>query len=163
MIRIGMIVVLGAVIGSMAIALYAYVLYQPNIIEVSHGEPVIVGPIEYAIIFEDVHDGMNDVKPNDRFVKIRINMMNVDAQSATVSGGQFYFIDAAGERHWPVYGNGTFGQEDLLRETLQAGEHITRTTQFDVPFSSDEAYNVIIRPAKEHNSIDMAIVCLTNC
>lgn len=163
MIRIGMVVVLGAVIGSMIIALYAYTLYQPNMIEVSHGEPVIVGPIEYAIMLEDVHDGIDDVRPNDRFVKIRINMMNIDTQSATVSGGQFYFVDATDKRHWPIYGNGTFGQEDLLRETLQGGEHITRTTQFDVPYNADETYSVIIRPAKEHNSVDLAIVCLTNC
>ncbi|MYC79851.1 MAG: DUF4352 domain-containing protein [Cenarchaeum sp. SB0661_bin_35] len=163
MIQIGMVIVLGAVIGSMAIALYAYVLYQPNIIEVSHGEPVVVGPIEYAIVFEDIHDGIDDARPNDRFVKIRINMMNVGTESATISGGQFYFVDTDGERHWPVYGNGTFGQEDLLRETLQSGEHITRTTQFDVPYMDDETYSVIIRPAKEHNSMDMAVVCITNC
>ena len=158
-----MVVVLGAIIGSMVIALYAYTLYQPNVIEVSQGEPVIVGPIEYAITFEDAHDGIGDVTPNDKFVKIRINMANIDTQSATVSGGQFYFVDAAGKRHWPVYGNGTFGQEDLLRDTLRAGEHITRTTQFDVPYNADEKYSVIIRPAKEHNSVDMAIVCLTGC
>ena len=163
MVRIGMVVVMGAIVGSMAIALFAYTLYQPNIIEVYQGEPARVGPIEYAITFEGVHEGSGDVVPNDQFVRIRINMVNVGEESAAVSGGQFYFVDENGKRHWPIYGNGTFGQEDLLRDVLQPGEHITRTTQFDVPFDDDATYYVYIRPAKEHGTTDYAVVCMTNC
>ena len=163
MIRIGMVLIFGGIVGSMAIALYAYTLYQPNEIMVPHGEPVILGPMEYAITFEGVNNGNDEFRPEHAFVKVRVNMQNVAGYDATVSGGQFYIVTAGSMPQQPRFGNGTLGQEDLLRETLQPGTHITRTTQFDVPFSDEATYQVLIRPAKEHATPDHAIVCLTNC
>lgn len=163
MIRIGMVVVFGGIVGSMVIALYAYTMYQPNELAVPHGEPVILGPLEYAITFEGTSNGNDEFRPEHTFVQIRINMQNVAGYDATVSGGQFYIVAAGSTPLQPRFGNGTLGQEDLLRETLQPGSHITRTTQFDVPFSDEATYQVLIRPAKEHATSDHAIVCLTNC
>ena len=163
MVRMGMAVVIGGIVASMVIAMYAYIQYQPNIMEVSNGEPVVVGPVEYSITFEGIHDGNDEVKPEHTFVEIRINMRNIDSSDVTVTGGQFYFVDTGGERHWPIYGNGTFAEEDLYIEVLQPDRSVTRTTQFDVPFDDLEQYQIIIRPAKEHESIDVGIVCITNC
>ena len=163
MIRIGMVLILGGIVGSMVIALYAYTLYQPNALDTPHGEPVVLGPLEYAVTFEGTDSGSDEFRPEHTFVKIRINMQNVAEHEATVSGGQFYILSTGGMPLQPRYGNGTLGQEDLLLETLQPGSHITRTTQFDIPFDGDATYQVLIRPAKEHATPDHAIVCLTNC
>lgn len=163
MVRVGLVLVLGAIVTSMAVAMYMYVQYQPNIIVTSHGEPVAVGPIEYAITYQGTYDGNDDVKPQNTFVRIRIDMRNLDTQDVRVSGGQFYFVDDTGEKRQPTYGNGTFGQEDLLTEVLKPDRTVSRTTQFDVPFDRDARYDIMIRPAKDHSTIDTAIVCITNC
>ncbi len=163
MVRMGMVIVIGGIVASMVIAMYAYIQYQPNIIEVASGEPVVVGPVEYAITFEGIHDGNDEVRPEHTFVEIRINMRNIDSSDVTVTGGQFYFVDADDVRHRPIYGNGTFAAEDLFIEALQPDRAVTRTTQFDVPFDDLEQYKIIVRPAKDHESIDVGIVCITNC
>ncbi len=163
MVSVVFVAVMGGVIISMAVAFYAYIIYQPNVLEVNDGEPVVVGPIEYTVIFEGTNDGNEEFRPENTFVKVRIGMNNLDDMEHAVSGGQFYFVDSLGVRHWPSYGNGTLHQEDLLRDVLQPGNSISRTTQFDVHFDSDERYEVIVRPAKEHNSLDVGIVCITNC
>ena len=164
MVRAGFVLVIGGIIGSMIIALFTYTLYQPNALEVSHGEPVVLGPLEYAVIFEGTNNGHDKFRPDHEFFKIRINFQNIADHSATVSGGQFYIADVnGGGLQQPIFGNGTLGQDDLLRETLEPGSHITRTTQFDVSFDDEATYFIIIRPAKEHGSADHAIVCMTNC
>ena len=163
MIRAGFVIVMGGIIISMAIALYAYTLYQPNVLETPHGEPVILGPMEYAVTFEGTNNGNDEFRPEHTFVKIRVNMQNIAGHPATVSGGQFYIVGADGRPLQPVFGNGTLGEEDLLRETLQPGSHITRTTQFDIPFDDGSTYQLLIRPAKEHATSDHAVVCLRNC
>lgn len=162
-VRVGFVLVMGGVVASMIVAIYAYTLYQPNALEVPHGEPIILGPIEYAITFEGTNNGNDELRPEHTFVRIRINMQNVAGYDATVNGGQFYIIGAGSSPKQPVFGNGTFGQEDLLRETLEPGSHITRTTQFDVPFDDESTYQVLIRPAKEHATPDHGVVCLINC
>ena len=163
MVRMGMVMVLGGVVASMAIAMYAFTLYQPNIIEVHEGEPVVVGPVEYTIIFEGTHDGSEEVRPENTFVKIRVSMLNRDVNDVGITGGQFFIVDVDGTRHQPIYGNGTFSNEDLLLETLLPDRAISRTTQFDIPFDDSASYQILIRPAKEHATSDAAIVCLTNC
>ena len=150
MIRIGTVLILGGIVGSMVIALYAYTLYQPNELTVPHGEPVILGPMEYAVTFEGTNNGNDEFRPEHTFVKIRVNMQNVAEYDAAVSGGQFYIVVPGSMPQQPHFGNGTLGQEDLLFETIQPGSHITRTTQFDVPFNAEDTYQVLIRPAKEH-------------
>ena len=44
MVRMGLVIVIGAIIGSMVLANYTYMQYQTNFIEVSEGETVTVGP-----------------------------------------------------------------------------------------------------------------------
>ncbi len=163
MVRIGVVLVMGAIIGSMVVAMFAWMQYQPTALEVPHGEPVVVGPVEYAVTFEGTNAGVEGFRPQEVFVKIRVNMQNVAEQDAAVSGGQFHLGSSDMVRVQPVYGNGTLGEEDMLLVDLQPGGHVTRTTQFDVPFDDDATYYVYIRPAKEHGTTDYAVVCMTNC
>ena len=72
MARMGLVIVIGAIIGSMVLANYVYTQYQTNFIETNAGELVVVGPIEYIVTFEGTHEGSKEVKPENTFVKIGI-------------------------------------------------------------------------------------------
>ena len=72
MARMGLVIVIGAIIGSMVLANYMYMQYQTNFIEVSEGETVLVGPVEYIVTFEGTHDGDKETEPENTFVKIGI-------------------------------------------------------------------------------------------
>ena len=161
MARMGVVIVIGAIIISMGVALYTFTQYQPNFIETTAGETVIVGPVEYQITFEGTHNGDKDTKPEHTFVKIRINAKNISDEDTRITGGQFFFIDTKGQKHQPIYGE--FSEEDLLDDILEPNKPVTWTTQFDVPFDENEQYNIAIRPTKQHESMDTAIICITNC
>lgn len=163
MVRIGMVLVMGGILVSMSIAMFAWTQYQPVILEASPGEPVIVGPVEYSITFDGTNAGVEGFQPQDVFAKIRISMQNVADEEVTLNGGQFHFAGPDMNRVQAVFGNGTLGEEDMLIEKLQPGSRIIRTTQFDVPFDEDSTYHVYVRPAKEHGTTDYAIICVTNC
>ena len=45
MARMGLVIVIGAIIGSMVLANYMYTQYQTNFIETNAGETVTVGPV----------------------------------------------------------------------------------------------------------------------
>ena len=63
MARMGLVIVIGAIIGSMILANYMYTQYQTNFIETNAGELVVVGPVEYTVTFEGTHEGSKEVKP----------------------------------------------------------------------------------------------------
>ena len=162
MVRIGLIIIVGAMIISMAFAMYAYTEYsQTNYIRVNQGEKVIVGPVEYSVVFDGVHDGTRSVKADDTFVQILITAENISNDDTIISGGQLYLIDGDKNIHKAVHGG--FSSKDLLVEGLEPDKPIERTTQFDIQFDKDVQYDVVIRPQKEQSSNDAAIICITNC
>jgi uncharacterized membrane protein len=67
---IGIVIVIGAIIASMGVALFMYTQYQTNYIESSVGNAVIVGPVEYVITFEGTHQGDKNTIPEDMFVSL---------------------------------------------------------------------------------------------
>lgn len=161
MVRVGVIVVVGAMLISMAAAMYAYTLYQTNYIEVNEGDKVTVGPVEYSVLFDGTHEGSETVPANNTFVQIMITAENISGERTLLSGGQLYILDEDGKRHQAVHG--AFSSKDLLVEWLEPGEPVERTTQFDIPFNDEYQYQVIIRPQKEQSTVDTAIICITNC
>ena len=68
MARMGLVIVIGAIIGSMVLANYMYMQYQTNFIEVSEGETVIVGPVEYIVTFEGTHEGDKETEPENHSI-----------------------------------------------------------------------------------------------
>ncbi len=158
---IGVVIVVVAIMATMGAALYSYTLYQTNFIQVVSGEPVTVGPVKYTIMFEGTHEGSKQVQPENVFVQIGITAMNVSQEDVMLSGGQLYIVDEAEQKHQPVYGE--FSAKDLFVESIEPGQSIERSTQFDIPFDKDAQYNIIIRPQKEQSTVDTAIVCITNC
>ena len=161
MARMGLVIVIGAIIGSMVLANYMYMQYQTNFIEVNEGETVVVGPVEYVVTFEGTHDGDKETEPENTFVKIGIIAKNISDENTVVSGGQFFLIDEKDQKHKAVFGE--FSSKDLWLVGLEPNKPIEVTTQFDIPFDEDENYKVVIRPQKDQATVDTASICLTNC
>jgi hypothetical protein len=161
MARIGLVIVIGAIIASMGAAVYMYAQYQPNLIFANAGEPVMVGPVEYTITFDGTHEGNKEIIPENTFVKIRIVAENLSQETTRMSGGQFHLIDEKRPDHEAVYG--AFSAEDLIDDYLEPGKPVSWTTQFDVPYDEQEQYKILIRPTKQQETLDTAIVCITKC
>ena len=161
MARMGLVIVIGAIIGSMVLANYMYMQYQTNFIEVNEGEPVVVGPVEYVITFEGTHEGDKDTQPENTFLKIGIIAKNISDENTAMSGGQFFLIDEKDQKHKAVFGE--FSAIDLWLVGLDPNNPVEATTQFDIPFDEDENYKIVIRPQKDQSTVDTASICLTNC
>jgi len=161
MARIGIIIVIGAIIISMGAGMYMYAQYQTNYITAVAGETVTVGPVEYTITFEGTHEGDKETIPENTFVMIRIVAKNIGDEKTLISGGQFYFVDEKEQKHKAVYGE--FSSKDMLMEWLEPNKPIEKTTQFDILFDDEKQYKIIIRPQKEQSSVDTAVICITNC
>ncbi len=161
LVRAGLVIVIGAIIGSMILANYMYMQYQTNFIETNAGESVVVGPVEYIVTFEGTHDGSKEVRPENTFVKIGIIANNISDEKTLLSGGQFYLIDEKEQKHKAVFGE--FSAKDLWLEGLDPKKPIEVTTQFDIPFDEDTQYKIVIRPQKDQSTVDTASICLINC
>ena len=158
---IGIVIVIGAIIASMGIAMIMYSQYTTNFIESTVGETVTVGPVEYVVTFEGTHEGSKDVTPENMCVMIGITAKNIGDEKTLFSGGQLYIVDEKEQKHEAVYGE--FSSKDLLLEWLEPDQTIERTTQFDIPFDEEKQYKIIIRPQKEQSTVDTAMICITNC
>lgn len=158
---LGVVIVIGAIIASMGVAMYMYTQYQINFIESVEGQTVTVGPVEYIITFEGTSEGTKKVSPENVFVVIGITAKNIGNEKTMLSGGQFYLVDEKDQKHKAVYGE--FSSKDLFLESLEPNKPVERTTQFDIPFDEEKKYKIIIRPQKEQSTVDTALVCLTNC
>jgi len=154
-------IIIAGIAASMVFATYMFNEYQPNFILVEAGQPVQVGPIIYTVEHLGMHEGDDDIKPNEIFFKINIIAENVGSTTTLLSGGQFYLLDENDKKYRAVYGQ--FDSEDLYNDNLKPNESITRTTQFDIPFDEDMKYRIGVLPTKEQSSKDIGIICVMNC
>ena len=154
-------IIIAGIAASMVFATYMYNEYQPNFILVEAGQPVQIGPVIYTVEHLGMHEGDDDIKPDEIFFKIKIIAENVGLKTTLLSGGQFYLLDENDKKYRAVYGE--FDDEDLYNDDLKPNESITRTTQFDIPFDDDMIYRIGILPTKEQSSKDIGIICVTNC
>ncbi len=60
-------IIIAGIVASMIFASYMYYEYQPNFILVEAGHPVQVGPIIYTVEHLGMHEGDDDIKPNEIF------------------------------------------------------------------------------------------------
>ena len=161
MARIAIVIVGVAIIVSIGFALFYYVEFQPNFINVNGGESVKVGPIKYTIEYIGQHNGDENTKPENTFFQISIIAENEGVEASKMTGGQFYILDENDKKVQPVYGS--FSENDLLTYMLEPNVPVSFTTQFDVPFDENKQYRIGILPTKEQSSRDIGIVCVTNC
>jgi hypothetical protein len=153
--------VIGAIVISMGSAMYMYTQYQTNFIIAKSGEPVVVGPVEYTVVFDGTHKGNKEKTPEDVFVKIRVNAENISNKETRVSASQFYLIDEKQQKHQSTYGG--FSTEDLSDLWLEPNKPVMFTMLFDIPYDELKQYSVIIRPSKQQSTVDTALICITNC
>ena len=161
MVRFGAVIVIGALIVSMAAGMYTYTQYQTNYITTVAGETITIGPVEYVITFEGTHEGSKEIVPENTFVMIGIAAKNISDEKTMLTGGQFYIVDEKEQKHEAVFGE--FSAKDLYIEWLEPNKPIEITTQFDIPFDEETQYKIIVRPQKEQSTVDTAVVCITNC
>ncbi len=154
-------IIVAVIAASILFAFYMYYEFQPNFILVEAGQPVQVGPVIYTVEHLGMHEGDDDIKPNEIFFKIQIIAENVGSTTTSLGGKQIFLLDENDNKYRPVYGE--FDKEDLYNDNLKPNESITRTTQFDIPFDDDMKYRIAIRPMKEHSSLDTGIICVLNC
>ena len=154
-------IIIAGIAASMVFAIYMYNEFQPNFIQVEAGEPVQVGPVIYTVKYLGMHEGDDDIKPNEIFFKIQIIAENVGSTTTSLGGKQIFLLDENDTKHRPVYGD--FDKEDLYNDDLKPNESITRTTQFDIAFDEDMKYRIGILPTKEQSSKDIGIICVMNC
>ena len=154
-------VIIAAIAVSMIFATYMYYEYQPNFILVEAGVPIQVGPVVYTVSHVGLHEGDDDIKPENVFFKIQITAENVGSSNTLLSGGQFYLLDETDNKFRAVFGE--FSDEDLFNDEIKPNEAITRTTQFDIPFDEENRYRIGILPTKEQSSNDIGIICVLNC
>jgi len=161
MTNLGIVIIFGAIISSMAAGIYTYTQYQTNYITSVAGETVTVGPVEYIITLEGTHEGNKENVPENTYVMIGITAKNISDEKTIISGGQFYIVDEKDQKHEAFFGK--FSAKDLFLETIEPNKPIERTTQFDIPFDEEKQYKIIIRPQKDQSTTDTAVVCITNC
>ena len=157
MVQITVFIVIGAIIISMGVAMYAYTQNQINFITAKTEEPVIVGPVEYTISFDGTSKGSKEDVPQNTFVKIKITAKNISDKITKISGGQFYLVDDKQKKYLPV--DGGFSADGLL----EPNKPVIVTIQFDIPYDDLKKYNVLIRPSKQQSSVDTALICIINC
>ena len=160
MVNIGIVIVFAAIIISMTVAMYMYTQYKTNFINAEAGDSIRVGPVEYIITFDGTHNGNKDTKPENTFIKIKISAKNISQEKTRISGGQFYLNDGK-QQYQAVYGG--FSEEDLLDEWLDPNKQAIKTTQFDAPYDEQKQYSITIHPSKQQSSLDVGLVCITNC
>jgi cytochrome c biogenesis factor len=161
MARIGMIIVIGAIVISMGVAMYMYTQYQTNFIIVKAGEPVIIGPVEYTVAFDGVHKGNDKTAPENIFVKIKVNAKNISNEETRISGNQFYLIDEKQQKYQSIHGG--FSTDDISDLWLEPNKPVEFTTQFDAPYDEQKQFSIVIRPTKQQSSVDIASICIINC
>lgn len=156
----GIVLVLVAVISIMAVSMFMYLDISSNIVEVNSPDKVVVGPVEYSLSFEEIHQGNKETIPENTFVQIQITAENIGDEKAVVSKEQFYIIKD-NKKYNAVYGE--FSPKDLESESIEPGKSIEKTTQFDIPFDEELQYSVVIRPNSMQLGANTAIVCIVQC
>ena len=156
----GILLVLVVVISIMSVSMYMYLDISSNIVEVNSPDKVAVGPVEYIISFEEIHQGNEETVPENMFMQIQITAENIGDEKALISKEQFYIIKD-NKKYNAVYGE--FSSKDLESEELEPGKSVEKTTQFDIPFDEELQYSVVIRPNSMQLGANTAIVCIVQC
>ncbi len=161
MVRIGIVIVVAAVIVSMALAITAYYEYRTMYIVSENGDPVIVAGVKYDIKYLGNHEGTKDTSPEETFFQVIITAENLRDEPTRVFGGQFFLLDEDDKRHKAVFVD--IDKNQLRNVELGINESTTKVTQFDIEFDDEAQYKVAIRPTKEQASTDTGIICVKNC
>ncbi len=153
MARLGIVLVISAVVTSMGIAMVFFTQYQPNVMDAGPGEQVTVGPARYTLTYEGVAEGSPETGSNRTFIMVGILAEDLQGAPASAEKRQFTLRDQNG-----VHTKATHGLFSETSPQITAYFPLEGDT-----LDSEFEYTVIVRPTKEQGSMDLAVVCVTNC
>ena len=159
--RVGILVVIGGILISIMVGVYAFDQSKTVPVYAVAGELIQVGPVSYVIEYDATHKGNQITSPEYSYYQIKIHAKNTGSEKTRISNSQFFMTGENLPKTSPVYSN--FSSTDLSGLELEPGQEIVRTTQFDIPYDSSEKYTIQIRPTKEQSSAQIGIVCMSNC
>lgn len=139
-------IIAAGIIGSMAVAMAYFVDYKPQVQEASAGERVRVGPNTYTVEYLGVEDGVQEA-PGVTFAKVSVE----SGSSEPPERRQLALVDKTPPPTPPSHG--VFGE----------GGAVTAYFPLQGEFDEQFEYVLMIRPTKEQDSSDLAMVCVANC
>jgi len=151
--RVGIVIVVGAVVASMGIAMVFFVEYQPNIIEVQLGQQITVGPATYVLSYEGIEKGSKEIESDRTFMKIGIVAEDANGETVTAEKKQFVLMDKDRVQTVPTHGVFVEESPQVIAYFPLEGDRIDEEFQ----------YKVMVRPTKDQRSTDLGFVCITNC
>jgi len=182
MVKIGTVILLGLIIGSISFSLFLFLDTQTITVISESGGAVIAGDVEFYVEHIGNHeilkktDEYSEAEKNlvqkglDRseipegvYFQIQINAHNTGDETVRVTGGQFYLYDTNNEKYEAVFIG--YGEEELSVIDLKPNETIVVTTQFDIPYDEEMKYTIGIIPNKYglQDAQERIFVCVKQC
>ena len=185
MVRIGGIIVIGAIFTAIAISFYFYSDEVLTDVKVSSfGEPVQVGTVmfdvQYVANFDylektkefklaekaEVDRGLieaSNEKPVHTYFQIQVTAENKGNKNVRFTGGQLHLYDESNKRYSPIFVG--YGGNELSLIDLQPQKAVTLTTQFDIEYDEEMQYRVGIVPNRHgmEGTQEIAFICIKNC
>lgn len=137
----------------MAIAMFFYFEYKTTPVTGVLGEQITVGPIRYMLTYEGIEKGNTEIRSDSTFMKINIISEDLSGNPTVAEKKQFFLLDQNSTHTRPTHGIITDNASMVTAYFPLAGNAL----------NDEFGYNIMIRPAKEHATTDLGIVCVTRC
>jgi len=182
MIRFGMLVLLGLVIGSVSVSMFLFIDNLTVNVTSESGEQVKVGDVEFDVQFVSYHEilekkseymefeknliakGISSSEiPDGIYFQIQIIAHNIGTETVRITGGQFHIYDSNNTKYDAVFIG--YGEGELSLIDLEPNSSVTVTTQFDIPYDDQMEYTVGIIPDRYglQDSQERGFICVKNC
>ena len=185
MIRIGGVLAVIIIIGSIGIAFYFYSQETYREVVVSDlGEATMVGDVKFDIHYVTNYEILEKTKeftdfertqieqgltegtsetPEGTYFQIQITAENKGSETTTLTGGQFHLYDDKNTRYGASFVG--YGADELSMIDLEPNNAVTVTTQFDIPYEEEMTYQVGIVPNRFglQETQEIAFICIKNC
>ena len=147
-----MLLVIGAIIVSMAVAMMFFMEYRPVVLETDEGQQLTIGPVRYTLTYEGIKDGLEEINSNRTFMKVGIVAENLQGEPVVTEKRQFTLLDKKNNQTKPTHGEFA-GESKIIAYFALDGDEL------DEEFE----YRIMVRPTKEQASLDIGFVCMANC
>ena len=185
MVRVGGIIVIGAIFAVLAVSFFFYSDEVLTDVKVSSfGEPVQVGDVmfdvQYVTNFDflqktkefklaekaEIDRGLieaSNEKPTHTYFQIQVTAENKGNDIVRFTGGQLHLYDGSNKRFSPIFVG--YGDNELSLIDLEPQKAVTMTTQFDIEYDEEMKYRVGIVPNRHgmDGTQEIAFICIKNC
>ena len=181
MVRVGGIIVIGAIFAVLAVSFFFYSDEVLTDVKVSSfGEPVQVGDVmfdvQYVTNFDflqktkefklaekaEIDRGLieaSNEKPTHTYFQIQVTAENKGNDIVRFTGGQLHLYDDSNKRFSPIFVG--YGDNELSLIDLEPQKAVTMTTQFDIEYDEEMQYRVGIVPNRHgmDGTQEIAFIC----